>query len=516
MPFRHAHPLTLRDFTQIFFRHKKKILAWSFSVVGLSLVAILILPRKYTSEAKLFVRLGRESVTLDPTATTGQIVQVQETRDNQINSTRDMLTSRALLERVVEKIGAKTILHGPQQQAQGATPARSLVGDLMSAVGLATFSSPVSPEEKAVAKLSKSLAVKVGRNTSVIDFSCEAGNALLAQQILQAFLDAFHEQHLAANRTAGSLEFFTAQAARLKTQLDAAVASLRDAKNESGIVSLPAQQKALQDQLIQLETASLAAEASLASSEASIVVLRKSLAEVPQQLPTQQTAGFPNVAADSLQQEYFKLRLVLHDLESRLGDDHRKVIDARTQVRQSEAMLNAIAPERTQSTVGLHPSRQALDLDLRREETLAASLSAKSGALKDQIAVLQRRSRDLNEHEVRIADLERQVIIAETSYRSYMDHLEQVRIGDALEVDRISNVNVVQPPSLVQTPVSPKSTLILGAGLLVAVFGAFGLALGSEYLDNSLRTPDDLESQLGLPVLSSIPRSSRHDVFAEN
>ena len=224
MPIRHAHPATLRDLTQIFFRHKKKVLAWTLTVVGLSLLAIVILPRKYTSEAKLFVRLGRESVTLDPTATTGQTMQVQETRDNQINSTRDMLTSRVLLERVVEKIGADVILHGAQQVPQGVSSAPSTGVSWMSAMGLAMFSSSVSPEEKAVTKLSKSIAVAVGRNTSVIDFSCNAANALLAQQILQAFLDAFHEQHLAANRTAGSLEFFTAQAARLKSQLDTAVA----------------------------------------------------------------------------------------------------------------------------------------------------------------------------------------------------------------------------------------------------------------------------------------------------
>ena len=58
--------------------------------------------------SELIVPLGRESVTLDPTATTGQTMQVQETRDNQINSTRDMLSSRVLLERVVEKIGGLT------------------------------------------------------------------------------------------------------------------------------------------------------------------------------------------------------------------------------------------------------------------------------------------------------------------------------------------------------------------------------------------------------------------------
>ena len=74
------------------------------------------------------------------------------------------------------------ILHRAQQEAQGDTPALSTGGGWMSMVGLGRFSSSTSPEEKAVAELSKAIAVKVGRNTSVIDFRCDAANALLAQQ----------------------------------------------------------------------------------------------------------------------------------------------------------------------------------------------------------------------------------------------------------------------------------------------------------------------------------------------
>jgi polysaccharide biosynthesis protein PslE len=516
MSLRSERPIAPRDLARVLYRHKKKMLAWTVLVLGVSYAAIATMSRTYMSEAKLFVRLGRESVTLDPTATTGQTVAVQETRENQINSARDMLTSRLLLERVVENVGADSILNGPPGDVPTSDSDRSLASDLKSALRKAAFSTPVSPEEVAVEKLAKSISVKVGRNSSVIEFSSTAKNARLAQQILQAFLDAYQELHLTANRTDGSLDFFGAQAAHLKEQLDAAVAELRDAKDRSGLVSLPAQQKALQDQLTGLESLSMAADAALASSEASIESLRRSLADIPHQLPTQQTAGFANAAADTMQQEYFKLQVKLRDLESRLGEDHPEVTDTRTQLRHAETILSATSADRTQSTVALHPSRQALDLELRREEALAASLQAKAGTLKEQLAVLHRRTRDLNENEVPIAALERQVAIAETSYRSYVDHLEQARIGAALEAGGISNLNVVQPPSLVEKPISPKPTLILAAGLFVAVCGSLALAFGSEYLNQSLRTPEELEAQLGLPVLVSIPRATRHEVFVNN
>ncbi len=464
---------------------------------------------------------GGESVTLDPTATTGQTVQIQETRENQINSTRDMLASRALLERVVERIGADAILNGGKQAAQKTESAaapriESKLAASLAMLATTALSPNVSPEEKAVAKLSKSIAIKVGRNTSVIDISSEAADAPLAQRILKEFIEAYQQLHLSANRTAGSLEFFTTQTARLKEQLDVAVASLRDAKNESGIVSLPDEQRALQDELVGLETTTVDTQVALAASNAAIGAIRKSFGETPEHMPTQHTTGYPNVAADGLQQEYYKLRLSLEELQTRLGPEHPKVVEASKQLQHATAMLDATELERTQSTISLHPSRQALDLELRHEETQNASLRAKADALKEQLAALEQRTRELNGREVRIADLERQVTIAETSYRSYMEHLEEARIGDALEFNRISNVNVVQPPSLVRSPVSPKASLILGGGLLVALCGAVCLALGSEYLDNSLKTPEDVETELGLPVLASVERVTKRNGFAHS
>src|SRR5262245_24553379 len=62
----------------------------------------------YRSEAKLFLRLGRENATLEPTATLGQnpVVAAPPSRDSELNSAQSLLTSQPLLEKVVDKLGA--------------------------------------------------------------------------------------------------------------------------------------------------------------------------------------------------------------------------------------------------------------------------------------------------------------------------------------------------------------------------------------------------------------------------
>ncbi len=103
--------------------------------------------------------------------------------------------------------------------------------------------------------------------------------------------------------------------------------------------------------------------------------------------------------------------------------------------------------------------------------------------------------------------------LAEASYRAYAGNLEQARIDHALEANRISNVNIVQPPSLVEKPTRPKPLLVICLALVAWVGGSLGLAFGSEYLDHSLKTPHEVEQRLGLPVLASIPRTRAHHSF---
>ena len=84
---------SLRDAYRILFRYKMRSALVFVATLVMVVLGIIIAPRKYSSEARLFVKTGRESVALDPTATTGQTLQVIDSRDSEIRSLLDVLHS---------------------------------------------------------------------------------------------------------------------------------------------------------------------------------------------------------------------------------------------------------------------------------------------------------------------------------------------------------------------------------------------------------------------------------------
>src|SRR5262245_61530702 len=97
-------------------------------VIGLFVVTTLVVllytfltPKYYQSQAKLFIRLGRENVALDPTSTLGQgpALAVPNSREEELNSVIEILQSQVLLESVVDAIGPEVIL-GQQPYDPGA------------------------------------------------------------------------------------------------------------------------------------------------------------------------------------------------------------------------------------------------------------------------------------------------------------------------------------------------------------------------------------------------------------
>jgi capsular polysaccharide biosynthesis protein len=117
----------------------------------------------------------------------------------------------------------------------------------------------------------------------------------------------------------------------------------------------------------------------------------------------------------------------------------------------------------------------------------------------------------LNGNEMRIAQKQRDIQILEGSYRKYADSLEQARIDESLERQRISNINIAEAPTLNHEPVRPRALLTLMLGFAVGLFGGLCLAVGLEYFDHSLKTSDEIERRLSLPVLASIPQiNGRH------
>src|SRR5262245_34110204 len=100
-------PMALANFA---WRHKGKIIATFLAGLVVTLAYLAIAPRKFRSEAKLLVRQGRESITIDPTATTGQFVAMSESREGELHAVAELIGSRAAAEKIVDDFGPGVIL----------------------------------------------------------------------------------------------------------------------------------------------------------------------------------------------------------------------------------------------------------------------------------------------------------------------------------------------------------------------------------------------------------------------
>jgi len=513
---------TLRDVYIAVLRHKKKAILFFLTVMAIVTLATVLLPKTYRSEAKLFVRLGRENATLDPTAMLGEdtVVAIPPSRENEINSVAEMLKARLLVEEVVDTIGPEAILGSDGRSPTGD---RRLAGPLehppkqprtrrdSSRVGWGRWLrdqllTPLSDRDRAVRKVSKRLDVTPVRKSDLIQVSYEARSPKLAQSVVAKLCDSYLEQHVRLNRTAGAHDFLARETEHLRQKLARAEEELRDLKNEAGLASREGRRRIVVERIGRLEDQLLANSALMAASEAKVQRLREALAGLPETQVTEKTTGFANFGTDGMREQFYALKLKEQELASRLTESHPVLQEIRRQAEAAKEVLDREEPTRTQVTTGPAKTFEEIHLALFREEPVLSSLRAEADSLQQQLVGARDELRTLNENELRIANLEREIRLHEANYLKYSANLEQARIDEAMENQRISNINVVQPATYDAKPVRPNKLKNLILGLLVGIFGGLAVALVADYLDRSFRTPEDVEARLGLPTLASIPR----------
>jgi non-specific protein-tyrosine kinase len=100
--------------------------------------------------------------------------------------------------------------------------------------------------------------------------------------------------------------------------------------------------------------------------------------------------------------------------------------------------------------------------------------------------------------------LESALVQYRQSYTSLLQSYEQVRLAEAESTSNVIQVEPAQPP---EKPVLPRTLLNVSLACVLGFLLGLGIAFLLEALDNTLRTPEDVSGQLGLPVLGVIADS---------
>ncbi|MGI9455115.1 MAG: GumC family protein [Aeoliella sp.] len=497
------------------YRHKgKAILIPTLSLLTAALV-ILFFPRTYHSEAVLFLQVGRETVGIDPTATTGQTIALQQSgRDNEVKSTIDILRSRGVIAKTVDNMGSDVVLSktdiGEKESNVFADTLGAVIG---SATSVLKDIDRIPEREAAIIAIESNLFVNAERGSTAINVDIEADTPELAQTILTELIQVYREEHARIHRNQNSQAFFKEQHEKLKSQLDEANQAIREAKNEMGIASINGRREALEKHMHEIALAKYQTEQQLATASAHVAHLRQQVVNLPERIGTTKTT-LPNEGADLLRQELYALEIRKAELNARYNDNHPLVMAISHQVSEAQKVVDAQQEDRQQTVDDVNTIHQELSLRLKQEESAVAGLDSRLETLNEQTQLVKLDLVELNEYDLRMDQLEREVNLRSTKFYKYAENLEQARIDQELEKQRISNISISQEPLLLRKPVSPSKLLVLLASVFLATAGTGAAIMASERLHEHARDEREVEDMLDMPVyISTQENGSREPVL---
>ncbi|MFN3189909.1 MAG: GumC family protein [Aureliella sp.] len=508
------------QYLEVPFMHKR-LLVWCMLLSLLTgWLALMLWPRGYESEAKLMVKVGRESVSLDPTATTSQTLMLQKTQEEEINSALEVLSSRAVAEKVVEQLGAGNVLDGilPQEGGPGEEPswlvstaksaAKSASEVAFVVLNTAGLKDDISDHELAVRRLQSTVVISASKKSTVITVHAESKTPEMAQAIAQRVVSEFLEQHLQVSQTEGSQDFFSDLSQKAREELQAMMTDRSRFMQERKIVSIDANRALLKDQLTALDRDTILAEGSLEQALAESEDVKQRLADTKDEIVATKFGG-SDVTWSGMRQKVYELEIQEQKYAALYTGDHELLVQTREQLEGAREILAKMQSERIDESTTPNPEKRRLQEELQKQETKIVGLRSTLREKQRQRDEIDRQVNDLLDFEQRLAEMDREIGLKESSLGILREKQEEARVIDELQTQRISNISIFQPATFVERASSPNKKLLAAAFVFLGICSGLGLAFLKQISATSIRSPSEVEVQLDVPVVAVVPESRR-------
>lgn len=477
--------LSIGDIYYLLFRHKTTILMCI--LLGMLGAAILfyISPAVFRSEARLLVRYVTETAVLDPAASGDRIISPGHGGENIINSEIQILTSRDLVEKVVDDMG---VLRFDGRATNMANRTR-------------------------MAEIVQSrLQIEVPKNSNIISITFDGIDPVVSQEFLRRLTEAYLARHAEIHRSVGAYEFLSQQTDQLRSRLSETEEELRKIKYSEGIVSIEAAKQNVSARIEDLTKGLGELEGALASTLARVEFYRN-ISPVRRVF---QTGGATiitttNVGPSELQMRLQRLHQKETEMLSSYTPDSIPVVNVRDQIKETQRLIDevkmvVVTTNGIASTGGV-PASVEMPEALTEERAMIASLQAKMKVQRELLKQTLDEAKRIDAVETKIVQLQRNKELQEANFKYFSQSLEHARIDDALNSGKISNISVVQPATLPTEPLWPNLPKRMALALILGIAAGLGLAMAKEYVfDHTIRKASELRTQLRFPVLVSVPQ----------
>ncbi len=454
----------LYDYLLILRKHQWLILSFMLTVVTVVSVATFRMRPVYVASAK--IELDRENTNILPFQGADSYDYMMD-MENYIETQSKILTSETM---ALQTIRSSGLANRPEFSSGG------VVSEAIATGSLANQKRP--PE---IAAFLGSLSVKRIPNSRLMEVSYESTDPILAARILNAHLENFKNLNIQSryDATNEASTWLTGQLGELKEKVEKSENDRINYERQNQIWNVDNDKSNMTMQRL----SDLNKELTDAESE---TLKKRALYEYAE---SGDLDVVPQLRENSLLQEMQRKRAELSvqytDSVSQYGPNFPKVLRIQAQIKDVEEQMTK--------------ERKGIILQLKSDYNEAR---ARQELLSQRLDQQKAETNAMSEKMVQYNILKREADANKSLYEGLLTKLKESTLSSGL---KSSNIRIVDPAMIPSTPARPAKTRNIALAFLVGLVGGIGLALLREYLDNTVKTPDDVETLSRLPSLAVVP-----------
>ena len=453
----------LYDYLLILRKHQWLILSFLLTVVTIVSIATFRMRPVYIARAT--IEIDRESNNILPFQGADAYDSMMDL-DNYIETQSKVLTSETLALQTIRNTGL------------AANPEFSAGGIPSEAIATGSLANQKRPPE--VATFLGSLSVKRIPSSRLMEVSYESTDPVLAARILNAHLENFKAQNIQSRyeATLEATRFLTSQLNELKLTVKQSEDARINYERQNQIWSVDDKSNITTQRLSDLDKQLTDAQGETLKKQALYEYAKAGDID-----------AVPEIRADPLLQELQKKR---GDLAVQYTEALNQYGPNFPKVQRLQAQMKEVDDQIARESKGI-----VLQLESDYRE------AKQRGELIRQALELQKaETNNMAEKMVQYNILKRESEADKALYDGLLTKLKEAGISEGL---KSSNLRVVDPAMIPSYPARPAKARNIALAFLVGLVGGIGLALLREYLDNTVKTPDDIETLTRLPSLAVVP-----------
>jgi polysaccharide biosynthesis transport protein len=333
------------------------------------------------------------------------------------------------------------------------------------------------------------VSVSLRHGTRLIDVFVDDTDPKRAQQLTQSMIKEFVDQNFDQKFTTSQSanDFLIHEGERLKEKLHKSELAVQQYREDHHAVSLEEKQNIVVEKLKELNQKVTNARSERIRFEADIATIQRAKKNPQDLLLLSSVTSLPVVA--DLRRQISDREADFAQLKERYGELHPKYIEAQAQIKDLKQNLN-----RTLLGAG--------DLVTKSYEAAKTTEDKLLAELKDQ----EEAALELNKIAIPYNVLVREVESDRALYDSVLRRMKETNVTKNLGDN---NIRVIESPLVAAGPSKPSKTKILVLAVLGGLVIGSALVIGFDMADSSIRSVNQVEEILGLPVLTVVPRSKR-------